>query len=327
MMNHSLKKTSSIQTRKTLDRVFQYLFMGAAILSASFIIMIIVVIASKGVSPFLFSYEGYNSITGVQTLQPVNFFAFITGKQWLLGPLGGSSLYGIGFAVVNTLIAVFFSLFLTVPVSVITALFIAKIAPPKISMVIRTVVEMLASIPSIIYGVIGLGVITKFVSWIGNQIGTQTAAGLSLLSTILVLFMMTLPTMTAIAETSIRAVKKEIIEGSLALAASPMQTYFKVVLTSAKSGIFAGIILGIGRALGEATAVSMVSGNSFSGVTVNLLQTTSTLTSRMLLGLKETTGLDYDVRFSVGLVLMVVILVTNTVLRKVMKAYGNLDES
>jgi phosphate transport system permease protein len=327
MMNHSLTKTSYKQTRKTLDRVFQYLFMGAALLSASFIIMIIVVIASKGVSPFLFSYEGYNSITGVQTLQPVNFFSFITGKQWLLGPLGGSSLYGIGFAVVNTLIAVFFSLFLTVPVSVITALFIAKIAPPKISMVIRTVVEMLASIPSIIYGVIGLGVITKFVSWIGTQVGTQTAAGLSLLSTILVLFMMTLPTMTAIAETSIRAVKKEIIEGSLALAASPMQTYFKVVLTSAKSGIFAGIILGIGRALGEATAVSMVSGNSFSGVTVNLLQTTSTLTSRMLLGLKETTGLDYDVRFSVGLVLMVVILVTNTVLRKVMKAYGNLDEA
>jgi phosphate transport system permease protein len=327
MMNHSLKKTSYIQTRKTLDRVFQYLFMGAALLSASFIIMIIVVIASRGVSPFLFSYEGYNSITGVQTLRPVNFFSFITGRQWLLGPLGGSSLYGIGFAVINTLIAVFFSLFLTVPVSVITALFIAKIAPPKMSMVIRTVVEMLASIPSIIYGVIGLGVITKFVSWIGNLVGTQTAAGLSLLSTILVLFMMTLPTMTAIAETSIRAVKKEIIEGSLALAASPMQTYFKVVLTSAKSGIFAGVILGIGRALGEATAVSMVSGNSFSGVTVNLLQTTSTLTSRMLLGLKETTGLDYDVRFSVGLVLMVVILVTNTVLRKVMKAYGNLDES
>lgn len=327
MMNHSIRKTSYKQTRKTLDSVFRYLFMGASILSASFIIMIIFVIAAKGVSPFFFSYEGFNSTTGIQILPPVNLISFLIGKQWLLGPLGGSSLYGIGFAVVNTLIAVFFSLFLTVPVSVITALFIAKIAPPKISMVIRTVVEMLASIPSIIYGVIGLGVITKFVSWIGDLLNTQTAAGLSLLSTVLVLFMMTLPTMTAIAETSIRSVKKEIIEGSLALAASPMQTYFKVVLTSAKSGIFAGIILGIGRALGEATAVSMVSGNSFSGITINLLQTTSTLTSRMLLGLKETTGIDYDVRFSVGLVLMVVILVTNTVLRKVMKAYGNLDES
>jgi phosphate transport system permease protein len=327
MMKLFIKKTSYLKTRKTLDRVFRYLFMGASILSASFIVMIIYVIASKGVSPFLFSYQGYNSLTGVQVLSPVNFFSFILGKQWLMGPLGGSSLYGIGFAVINTLIAVFFSLFLTVPVAVITALFIAKIAPPKISRVIRSVVEMLASIPSIIYGVIGLGVITKLVSWIGTLVGYQTAAGLSLLSTILVLFMMTLPTMTAVAETSIRAVKKDIIEGSLALAATPMQTYFKVVLTSAKSGIFAGVILGIGRALGEATAVSMVSGNSFSGVTFNLLQTTSTLTSRMLLGLKETTGLDYDVRFSVGLVLMVVILITNMVLRYVMKVYGNLDET
>ena len=101
---------------------------------------------------------------------------------------------------------------------------------------------------------------------------------------------------------------------------------FKVVLTSAKSGIFAGIILGVGRALGEATAVSMVSGNSFSGITVNPLATTSTLTSRMLLGIKETSGIDYDIRFSVGLVLMVVILVTNLVLKAVMKKVGNLYE-
>ncbi len=323
--NHS--KTSFLSTRKTLDSVFRYLFLAAAILSASFIIMIIGVIASKGVSPFLFSYEGYNSLTGVQMLPPVRFFSFIFGNQWLLGPLGGSSLYGIGFAVINTLIAVFLSLFLTVPVAVITALFIAKIAPKNISIIIRSVVEMLASIPSIIYGVIGLGVITKFVSWIGDQMGQQTAAGLSLLSTIFVLFMMTLPTMTAVAETSIRSVRNDLIEGSLALAASPMQTYFKVVLISAKSGIFAGVILGIGRALGEATAVSMVSGNSFSGITVNPLQTTSTLTSRMLLGLKETTGLDYDVRFSVGLVLMVVIITTNAMLRYVMKKVGNLDEA
>jgi phosphate transport system permease protein len=130
-----------------------------------------------------------------------------------------------------------------------------------------------------------------------------------------------------VAETSIRSVKNDIIEGSLALAASPMQTYFKVVITSAKSGIFAGVILGVGRALGEATAVSMVSGNAFSGVTLNVLDTTSTLTSRMLMGLKETTGIDYDVRFSVALVLMIVIVVTNILLKFVMKKVGNLDEN
>jgi phosphate transport system permease protein len=215
----------------------------------------------------------------------------------------------------------------TLPVALMTALLIAKIAPPKFASVLRTVVELLASIPSIVYGVIGLGVIAPIVSDIGILVGFQTAAGLSLLSTIIVLFMMTLPTMTAVAESAIRAVKKDIIEGSLALAASPMQTYFKVVLVSAKSGIFAGVILGVGRALGEATAVSMVSGNAFSGVTLNVLATTSTLTSRMLLGLKETTGLDYDARFSVALILMVVILVTNTLLKFVMKRVGKLDEN
>jgi len=209
---------------------------------------------------------------------------------------------------------------------VLTALLIAKVAPKKISNFLRTVVELLASIPSIIYGVIGLGVITNIVSWIGGIFNIQTAAGLSLLSTVLVLFMMTLPTITAVAETSIRSVKNDIIEGSLALSATPMQTYFKVVLISAKSGIFAGIILGVGRALGEATAVSMVSGNAFKGVTINLLETTTTLTSRMLLGIKETSGIDYDIRFSVGLVLMLVIFVTNVSLKFLMKKIGNLDE-
>ena len=110
------------------------------------------------------------------------------------------------------------------------------------------------------------------------------------------------------------------------MSATPMQTYFKVVLLSAKSGIFAGVILGVGRALGEATAVSMVSGNAFKGVTINLLETTTTLTSRMLLGIKETSGIDYDIRFSVGLVLMVIILVTNITLKYLMKKIGNLDE-
>jgi phosphate transport system permease protein len=97
-------------------------------------------------------------------------------------------------------------------------------------------------------------------------------------------------------------------------------------LVAAKSGIFAGIILGVGRALGEATAVAMVSGNRFSGVNLNPLGTTATLTSRMLLGLKDTTGIDYDIRFSVGLVLIAVILITNVGLKYVMRKIGNLDE-
>ena len=316
-----------IKQKNRKDKITRQLFLGASVLSASFVILVVVIISLKGITPFISNYEGFNNATGTVTLPTVNPVKFLIGNQWLNGPVGASSDYAVGFAIINTFIAVLLSLVLTVPVAVLTALLIAKVAPKRIASFLRTVVELLASIPSIIYGVIGLGVITKIVQWIGDIFNYQTAAGLSLLSTTLVLFMMTLPTITAVAETSIRAVKNDIIEGSLALSATPMQTYFKVVLAAAKSGIFAGIILGVGRALGEATAVSMVSGNAFSGVTLNPLATTSTLTSRMLLGIKETTGIDYDIRFSVGLVLMLVILVTNVTLKWVMKKVGNLDES
>ena len=115
---------------------------------------------------------------------------------------------------------------------------------------------------------------------------------------------------------------KELEHGSLALGASPTQTNFKVVLVSAKSGIFAGLILGLGRAFGEATAVSMVAGNKMYGPTTNLFDITRTLTSTMLAGLKETTGLDYDIRFSVGIVLMILILFTNFLINKVIARIG-----
>jgi len=315
-----------IDRKNRIDALTRYLFTASAVLSASFIVLIIVFIAFRGLSPFFSTYEGFNFQQGTVELEPVNFIRFIFGNQWLDGTLGLSTLYGIGFAVINTLIVVIFAIMLSVPVSVFTALFIAKVAPPVLANIMRTVVELLASIPSIIYGVFGLGVITRFVVFISDIFNYQTAGGLSLLSTVIVLSIMILPTITAIAETSIRSVDKTMIEGSLALGASDIQTYMKVVLVAAKSGIFAGIILGVGRALGEATAVALVSGNRFSGIELNPLGTTATLTSRMLLGIKETTGIDYDIRFSVGLVLMAVIIITNLSLNFVMRKFGNLDE-
>ena len=125
--------------------------------------------------------------------------------------------------------------------------------------------------------------------------------------------------------TAIQAVDKDLENASLALGATKTQTNFKVVLTSAKSGIFAGAILGLGRAFGEATAVSMVAGNKLYGPTFNLFDITRTLTSTMLAGLKETSGLDYDIRFSVGIVLLVVIFVSNFILNKVKDKVGNMS--
>ena len=316
----------NIKRKNRMDAISQAFFMASAILSASFIVLIIVFIAFKGLSPFLLNYEGYNFQQGTVTLDPVNPISFLTGTQWLGGTLGLSSDYGIGFAIINTLIVVFFAIMVSVPISVFTALFIAKVAPTQIANVMRTVVELLASIPSIIYGVFGLGIITQFVVFVSGFFNYQTAAGLSLMSTVIVLSIMILPTITAVSETSIRSVDKTMIDGSLALGASDIQTYMKVVLTAAKSGIFAGIILGVGRALGEATAVALVSGNLFAGIQLNPLGTTATLTSRMLLGIKDTTGIDYDIRFSIGLVLMAVIVITNLTLNFVMKRLGGMHE-
>ena len=316
----------NIRKKNRTDWIFRNLFFISSIVSASFIVLIIGIIAVRGIEPFVQVYQGYNFREGNVDVGPVNILTFLTGMQWLDGSVGTSDGYAVGFVIINTLIVVFSAILIAVPIAIFSALFIAKIAPKRIANGMRTVVELLASIPSIIFGVFGLGVITKIVASIGTLINYQTAAGLSLMSAVIVLSIMILPTITAVSETAIRAVDKTLVEGSLALGASDMQTYFKVVLTAAKSGIFAGIILGVGRALGEATAVAMVSGNLFSGIQLNPLGTTSTLTSRMLLGIKETTGLDYDIRFSVGLVLMLVILITNFSLKFVMSRVGGIHE-
>ena len=133
---------------------------------------------------------------------------------------------------------------------------------------------------------------------------------------------MIFPTITSISMSAIKSVDKNLEKASLALGASEIQTYFKVVLVSAKSGIFSGLILGLSRALGEATAVSMVAGNKISGPTLNPFDITRTLTSTIMSGLNETTGVDYDVRFSVGIILMVLIVLSNLIIHFVKRKVG-----
>lgn len=292
------------------DNRMRLIFMLAALVSSSMIAIIIIFISIKGVSPFLPGYK-YGS---------VDFIGFISGTVWRKD----QGIYGVGFIIINTLVSSFGALLISFPLSVLTALFIAKIAPKKIADVMTTVVELLASIPSVVYGVFASGTITVMVSGLAESFGFVTAGGSSLLAVILLLAIMIFPTITSLSITAIKAVDKEIELGSLALGATKTQTNFKVVLTSAKSGIFAGAILGIGRAFGEATAVAMVAGNKMFGPTTNLFDATRTLTTTMLAGLKETTGLDYDIRFSAGLVLMAVILLSNLLLNLMKKKVGNM---
>jgi phosphate transport system permease protein len=297
-----------------IDKVTANTLKAIAIIASSFVFVIAGVILTKGIGPFITDNDGLGS---------VNIIPFLTGDTWLTGPYSQSSLYSIGFAIISTFFIAFLSLLLSFPVGVLTALFIAKIAPRRLAEVLRTVVEMLASIPSIIYGLFGAGLILQIVYDASKLVGYQSKGGNSVLSAVIVLALMTIPTITSISEVAIRSVSKDIEHASLALGASPTQTHFKVVLAAAKSGIFTSAILGIGRVLGEATAVSLVAGGRRSGYSFDILDTTSTLTTLMLEGHHETIGIDYDIRFSVGLVLMGVILLTNLILNAIKRKVGN----
>ncbi|WP_082447507.1 phosphate ABC transporter permease subunit PstC [Youngiibacter fragilis] len=292
-----------------MDAIGKTIFRTAGMISAVLIVLIFVFITIRGIRVFLPNYE-YGQ---------VNLIDFLTGLVWRQD----QGNYGVLFIVINTLVASIGAAILSFPISVLTALFIVKIAPKNLKSLFTTVVELLAAIPSVVYGVFAAGVIVKGVEGIAAAFGVSTFGGNSLLAVIILLAIMIFPTMTSIAIVAIQSVDVKIELGSLALGASKTQTNFKVVLAAAKSGIFAGLILGLGRAFGEATAVSMVAGNKFYGPTTSIFDITRTLTSTMLSGLKETSGLDYDIRFSVGIVLMMVILMTNFLVHWVKRRIGS----
>ncbi|HCT63189.1 MAG TPA: phosphate ABC transporter permease subunit PstC [Erysipelotrichaceae bacterium] len=298
-MTTTLIKSSKEKKRfkRIQDQFTKSMFLLSAMISSLMILVIILFIAQRGLTPFMPDYK-----YGTQDL-----FKFLFGMVWRQD----QAIYGVGFIVINTLISGFAALILAFPIAVLTALFSVKIAPKKVGTLLETTIEILASIPSVVYGVFAVGSIVPMIQTIAQGFGIQTAGGSSMLAVILLLAIMILPTITSISITAIKAVDEDLEKASLALGATTTQTNFKIVLSAAKSGIFAGAILGLGRAFGEATAVSMVAGNKMFGPTLDFFDITRTMTSTMLAGLKETIGLDYDIRFSVGLVLMVVILVSN----------------
>lgn len=295
-----LAKEKSKRKRYFMDSFWKTLFKLATIFSASLIIIVIIFVTMKGIQPFLPNYAN-----GTQSI-----VEFLTGMVWR----GDQGVYGIGFIIINTIVSAFFALLIAFPMAILSALFIVKIAPKRLAGIMQTVVELLASIPSVVFGLFAADAISGLVMKVGSIFGFATAGGSSLLTVIILLAIMIYPTITSMSITAIKAVPKDLEQASLALGASDTQTNFKVVLRSAKSGIFAGAILGLGRAFGEATAVSMVAGNKAFGPSINPFDITRTLTSTMLSGLKETTGLDYDIRFSVGIVLILLILISNALL-------------
>ncbi|MGI6157323.1 MAG: phosphate ABC transporter permease subunit PstC [Saccharofermentanales bacterium] len=289
-------KSSTRRRRRRVDHAFQWAFRVAGWIAAIMVLLIMIFVISKGVTPFLDSHP-----------EQVEFDAFMTGMRWR----ADQNVYGIGFIMINTLIVSLTGGLLALPFAILTALLITRIAKGKVSIALTTVVETLAAIPSVIYGVFAASKITELVRDLGNAFGIATFGGNSSLAVILLLAIMVFPTMTTLAISGMRAVPTELSAASLALGATPTQTSFKVVVPAARSAILTGFTLGLGRAFGEATAVSMIAGNALSGPSWNPFDITRTLTSTMLTGLHETTGIDYDIRFSVGSILLIFILIMN----------------
>ena len=306
------KEDKNLKRKVVTDKIARTLLLSVTVLCSLFVVLITLFIVYKGVAPFFKTYV----VEGNE--YKIDFFKFLTGNMWFKNP----NIYGAGYVIVDTIFITFMALLVAVPISVLTALFISRIAPKWLAKILNGAIELLASIPSVIYGLFGLMVITNVVKNISSFFGFQSAGGLSSLSASLVLSMMIMPTITMLSVTAISSVKEDQVLGSLALGCSKTETNFKVVLKAAKSGIFSGIILGLGRALGEATAVSMVVGNAGSGPNFNPFDTSRTLTSTMLLSMHETVGMDYDIRFSIGMILIIMILLTNIGLNAIKKKMG-----
>ena len=237
---------------------------------------------------------------GFPTIFEIGPLDFLLGTNWR----PTQDIYGIFPMILGSIYVTAGSLILGIPIGLLCAVYLARFCPPKIYKYLKPAVDLLAGIPSIVYGFFGLVVIVPMMRDLfgGN--------GKSVLTASILLGIMILPTLISVGESSIRAVPESYYEGALALGATPEEAMFKVMLPAAKSGVTAGIILAIDRSIGEAMAVSMVAGNQ-PVIPESLLSGVRTLTSNIVLEMGYATGLHREALIATGVVLFVFILIIN----------------
>jgi|LSQX01.3.fsa_nt_gb phosphate transport system permease protein len=252
---------------------------------------------------------------GVPLIFKIGWLDFIFSLKW--SPSQGS--YGIGAMLVGTLVLTISSLAWAVPLGISTAVFMAEIAPARIGSILGRMIELLAGIPSVVFGFFGLIIVVPFIR---NYLGGN---GMSVLAGAIILGIMILPTIISISRDSILAVPKEYKEGSLALGATHMQSIKGVILPAAKSGIITAVILGMGRAIGETMAVVMVTGNS-TMIPGSMLDPLRTMTSNIVLEMGYAAGDHQAALFATGAVLFVFIVILNLVVSLSIKEGKNYAE-
>lgn len=220
--------------------------------------------------------------------------------------------------IVASVLATAGAIVIGVPIGVLTAVFIAEIAPKGAVKVIRPAVELLAGIPSVLYGAFGLGVIVPIIKEISPQVQGQ-----SLLAVIIVLTIMILPTIVSLSESAIKSVPKSYREASLGLGASKVQTIFKAVLPAAKSGILSATVLGVGRAIGETMAVMMIAGNPTQGLPSSIWSMVRPLTTNIAMEMSYASGRQQEMLFATGVILFIFIMIVNLTLLKITRKAGD----
>lgn len=262
----------------------------------------------------------YMIINGTPALFKVGIKEIIFGSLWK--PTAAEPSYGILYVILTSIAGTVLAVLLGVPIGLLTAVFLAETAPKKLAAIVKPAVELLAGIPSVIYGLLGLMILNPLMYKIELAIfkGSDThqfTGGANLLSAVLVLAIMILPTVINISESAIGAVPAQLKSASLALGASHIQTIFKVIIPAAKSGIITAIVLGVGRAIGEAMAITLVSGSS-----VNMplpFNSVRFLTTAIVSEMGYAAGTHRQVLFTIGLVLFVFIMIINITLNKILK--------
>ena len=262
----------------------------------------------------------YMIMSGTPALFQVGLKDILFGTLWQ--PASQEPSFGILYVILTSITGTFLAILIGVPIGVMTAVFLAEAAPKRLAGIVRPAIELLAGIPSVIYGLLGILILNPLLYKLELLIfkGSEThqfTGGANLISAVLVLALMILPTVINISESSLRAVPAHLRSASLALGATRIQTIFQVLLPAAKSGIITAIVLGTGRAIGEAMAISLVSGSS-----VNMplpFNSVRFLTTAIVSEMGYASGLHRQVLFTIGLVLFVFIMMINVTLTRILK--------
>lgn len=259
---------------------------------------------------FVILITGFLLVSGTPAIGKIGITDFLFGTEWASTAQPPS--YGILPFILTSVYGTFGAIIIGVPLGLMCAIFVAKMANDKVSKVVRTSVDLLSGIPSVVYGLVGMIIIVPLVREVFNL-----PDGANLFSAIIVLTIMILPSVISVSETAIKTVPKEYEEASLALGATKTETVFKVVVPAAKSGIITSIVLGIGRSIGEAMAVMMVAGNVAN--MPGLFKSVRFLTTAVASEMSYSSGLQRQALFSIALVLFVFILIINLVLNLIVK--------